>query len=294
MEYLNQVLGIRVVYKDDTSISMPNYIHARYRLQRVTLDGKTAIFVYPKDELEWFRGYEDQYAIIGGTACDLLMTDGGLDFRATKDIDLVLIVEAVDLQFANRFWEYMIAGGYEHRNKSTGDPQFYRFTNPRSRDYPMMIELFTRKPAAVSLPEDAVLTPLPVDEEISSLSAILLNDDYYEFLKQGRVRISEVTILDAPYMIPFKAKAWLDLSDRKAAGEAVDSKNIRKHKNDVFRLTELLDQNQERLHNIPVVVRNDMRLFLERIGGEDVDLKQLGIRGKSKESILNQLMRVYG
>lgn len=22
---------------------------------------------------EWFRGYEDQYAIIGGTACDLLI-----------------------------------------------------------------------------------------------------------------------------------------------------------------------------------------------------------------------------
>ena len=26
---------------------------------------------------EWFRGYEDQYTIIGGTACDLLMTDSG-------------------------------------------------------------------------------------------------------------------------------------------------------------------------------------------------------------------------
>lgn len=35
---------------------------------------------------EWFRGYEEQYAIIGGTACDLLMTDRGLDFRATKEI----------------------------------------------------------------------------------------------------------------------------------------------------------------------------------------------------------------
>ena len=46
---------------------------------------------------DWFQGYEDQYAIIGGTACDLLMTDEGLDFRATKDIDLVLIVEAFDL-----------------------------------------------------------------------------------------------------------------------------------------------------------------------------------------------------
>ena len=34
---------------------------------------------------DWFQGYEDQYAIIGGTACDLLMTDEGLDFRATKN-----------------------------------------------------------------------------------------------------------------------------------------------------------------------------------------------------------------
>ena len=29
-------------------------------------------------------------------------------------------------------------------------------------------------------------------------------------------------------MIPFKAKAWLDLTDRKFAGEYVDSKNIKK------------------------------------------------------------------
>ena len=242
---------------------------------------------------EWFRGYEEQYAIIGGTACDLLMTDGGLDFRATKDIDLVLIVEAVDSRFADRFWEYVVAGGYEHRNKSTGEAQFYRFTNPQSRKYPTMIELFARKPDSVSLPENAVLTPLPIDEEISSLSAILLNDDYYEFLKEGRTRISDVTILDAPYMIPFKAKAWIDLSDRKAAGQSIDSKNIRKHKNDVFRLTELLDQSQEHLENVPVTVRTDMWTFIKRIIQEDVDLKQLGIRGKTKESILNQLMDIY-
>ena len=44
---------------------------------------------------ERFKGYEQQYTIIGGTACDLLMSDEGLDFRATKDIDLVLIIEAV-------------------------------------------------------------------------------------------------------------------------------------------------------------------------------------------------------
>lgn len=241
---------------------------------------------------EWFRGYEEQYAIIGGTACDLLMTDEGLDFRATKDIDLVLIVESVNAAFGKRFWEYVRAAGYEHRNKSTGGQQFYRFMNPRSREYPAMIELFARKPDGIILPEGAVLSPLSIDEDVSSLSAILLNDDYYDFLRQGRIQIAGVTVLDAPYMIPFKAKAWMDLSDRKVAGEPVDSKNIRKHKNDLFRLTELLNLNQK-IH-IPVTVLNDMKTFAERMASEDVDLSQLGIYDKTKEAILEELRTLYG
>ena len=32
-----------------------------------------------------FAGYKDSYVIIGGTACDIIMTDNDLDFRATKD-----------------------------------------------------------------------------------------------------------------------------------------------------------------------------------------------------------------
>lgn len=41
----------------------------------------------------WFSEYSEQYTIIGGTACDLLMSEEGMDFRATRDIDMVLIVE---------------------------------------------------------------------------------------------------------------------------------------------------------------------------------------------------------
>ncbi len=36
--------------------------------------------------------------------------------------------------------------------------------------------------------------------------------------------------------IPLKANAWLDMSKRKAGGENIDSKDIAKHRNDVFRL----------------------------------------------------------
>jgi len=31
---------------------------------------------------EWFVGYEECYVIIGGTACELLMTSYDMDFRS--------------------------------------------------------------------------------------------------------------------------------------------------------------------------------------------------------------------
>lgn len=40
-----------------------------------------------------------------------------------------------------------------------------------------MIELFARKPDVIALPNDAVLSPFPLEEDISSLSAILLDSD---------------------------------------------------------------------------------------------------------------------
>ena len=52
MDYLNHVLGIRVIYSDDAAKSMPGFIDARYRIRRVTLDGKEVVFLYPKTELE--------------------------------------------------------------------------------------------------------------------------------------------------------------------------------------------------------------------------------------------------
>lgn len=163
---------------------------------------------------KWFNGLENQYTVIGGTACDLLMSYSGLDFRATKDVDLVLIVEALTPEFGKRFWEYVLLAGYEHRNKSTGSPQFYRFSHPENPAYPFMIELFTRRPDAIHLPDRAVLTPLPIDENISSLSAILLDDDYYHLLLSGRTEVDGITVLDAGYLILFKIKAWIDLSHR--------------------------------------------------------------------------------
>ena len=241
---------------------------------------------------EWFQGFENQYVVIGGTACDLIMENEELPFRGTKDIDIVLIVESITAEFGKQFWQYVKDAGYEHMNKSTGKAQFYRFTSPNSKEYPYMIEIFSRNPDFILLEEDAVLTPLPIEEEISSLSAILLNKAYYELLKNGQTIIDGIPVLSPTCLIPFKAKAWLDLKERKAKGAPVDSKNIKKHKNDIFRLAQLITNDTRQL--LSVEITEDMNCFLAAMKDEDVDLKSIGVRGKDKNTILKYLYQCYG
>ena len=239
---------------------------------------------------DWFQGYEDQFVVIGGAACDIMMSEVGAGFRGTKDIDMVLLVESLTADFGRRFWAYVTAGGYQHKNKSNGQPQFYRFTNPGRPGFPLMIELFSRRADAIELPADAVLTPLPLDDDLSSLSAILMDDDYYSFLQAGRTVIDGIPILDAAHLIPLKAKAWLDWSDRKAAGEAVDSRHIRKHKNDVFRLSGVLLPSAKAEASAAIIA--DLTAFCAAMRNEDVDLKSLGLPG-SKTDVIKKIMSVY-
>ncbi|MCY2950545.1 MAG: nucleotidyl transferase AbiEii/AbiGii toxin family protein [Planctomycetota bacterium] len=182
-----------------------------------------------------FSSFSDRYVLIGGTACDLAMGEAGLPFRGTKDLDIVLCVEALDAEFAKAFWAFVAAGGYEVQETATGQKRFYRFKKPANADYPVMLELFSRVPDALTVAEGSHLTPIPVDEEISSLSAILLDKDYYGWIHSGRRVVEGVPIVGPEHLIPLKAKAWLDLRARKEAGQEVDGGSIKKHKNDVFR-----------------------------------------------------------
>lgn len=65
-----------------------------------------------------FAAYVDQYVLIGGTAATLTMEEAGLEFRATKDLDIVLHVEALTPAFGEAFWTFVEDGGYEIRQAS--------------------------------------------------------------------------------------------------------------------------------------------------------------------------------
>ena len=63
-----------------------------------------------------------------------------MPFRATKDIDMILIMEDNFPEFAAIFWEYIKEGGYKCGWKNEENMHFYRFTEGQF-GYPTMIEL---------------------------------------------------------------------------------------------------------------------------------------------------------
>ena len=238
----------------------------------------------------YFSGYESNYVVIGGTACTILLEEAGLNFRATKDIDIVIIVESLNRDFAARFWEFIKAGGYENyvgRDKRT----FYRFKNPSSPNFPKMIELFSRTPDNFAPAPGTHLLSLYITDDISSLSAILLDEDYYQFLRSGQKNINGVSVLDELRLIPFKAKAWCELTDRSTAGESGLADHIRKHRKDIISLVTLLEStNRVELQGS---VRVDMNRFISFMQTEDISEKTTGLREMTANSFCSLLRQIY-
>lgn len=237
-----------------------------------------------------FKDFPDRYVLVGGVACDLLMDEAGLAFRATKDLDVVLLVEVLDAAFGQAFWRFVEAGGYERKEKADGG-KLYRFAKPITAGYPFMIELFSRAPEGFDLAEGSLLTPLPIDETVASLSAILLDEAYYGLLKANLRELAGLPLLHEAALIPFKARAYLDLSARKAAGAHVDGGDVKKHRNDVFQLLQLLAA--DGAIDLPETITRDMRAFLAAVTA-DVAFKPADIKLRmSREEALARLSSAY-
>jgi len=210
---------------------------------------------------EFFRAYNEHYVLIGGVAAMQWLEDAGLNARATKDIDLVLLVENQNDEFLNRFWQFVQEGRYENLQKSTGSRIYYRFTSPQAEDYPSMLEIFSRAPDGLELWDDQTIVPVPADEDASSLSAILMDDAYYALVKQNRQSVNDLPLLLPRSLILLKAKAWLDINARIRDGHHVDDRHLKKHRTDIFKLALLLTADE--FITIPQSVHRDLQQFLD-------------------------------
>lgn len=240
--------------------------------------------------IQHFEQYTDHYVLIGGSACDRQMEQKGLPFRATKDIDIILIVEALSDEFVNHFWQFIKDG--EYAIAQVGEKkQFYRFIIPQTAGFPTMIELFSRRPNLIKEVEGMHLTDVPTGEEASSLSAILLDEAYYQFALSNTEIMDGLHLANDFALICLKARAFINNMKRKAIGQEVRSVDISKHKNDVIRLTATLTPNV--VIPIPDIVKQDLREYINTIRKEKPDIKQLlkdqGAANTTLEQIIEQL-----
>lgn len=191
---------------------------------------------------ERLAAFERHFVLIGGAACVEWFASQDLVFRRTKDLDVVLLVENVDPSFVSALRTFLSEGGYEVKERSDGSPVLYRFTNPENDSFPAIIELFSRSAEGLEVADTHEIVPIPVGENPHSLSAILLDDAYYALIRDHQHVCNGLRFVTATALIPLKANAWLDLTARLQSGEDIDSRDIHKHRNDVFRLAATLPE----------------------------------------------------
>ncbi|NUM70028.1 MAG: hypothetical protein HUU43_04205 [Ignavibacteriaceae bacterium] len=243
---------------------------------------------------EYFAGFGDAYIIIGGTACDLTLSDAGLRSRATNDIDIILIAENLSREFIQVFWKFISEGRYNKKERSSVRKNNFRFSDPLQTSFPWQIELFSRK-AIFDLPDYNIhITPIPLDEDLSSLSAILMNDDYYNFTIQHSSGLGRLHLADIYSLIILKAAAYIDNKARKSMGQNISSRDVNKHKNDIFRLIPLIPADQNIA--LPSAIKSDMTEFCRLIQNDlpaSSLFKELGAPGLKSEDLFETLKSIF-
>jgi len=203
-------------------------------------------------------------------------------------------VEALNSAFVSHFWTFIKDGDYERKEKSAEERKYYRFLKPVNPDFPSQIELFSRNPDILDLEGEQHLTPIPVDDDLSSLSAILLNDEYYHFTIEHSIFEEGLHRANTEALICLKAKAFLDMQARKDKGENVDERHIKKHKADVFRLALLLTP--DTVFELLGSIKSDMQTFIETVKDSLSDpaiFKEMGAGKVDAIALFNQLIKNF-
>jgi hypothetical protein len=205
-----------------------------------------------------FAQLSDQYVIIGGIATNYFLLANDLITRRTKDIDLVVLANPNQV-FADRLRDYASLGRYQIETDSSGKKRNYRFRNPEVAEYPKQIEIFSAAPLELILGTDQRIVPFLTSPGLESLSAILMDGDYFVLVKATSFVQEGIPLLSSDGIIPLKVRAFLDLDSRKRQGERIDQSDIKKHRNDIMRLSQTL---KIETFKVADSIKGDLRSFL--------------------------------
>lgn len=99
-----------------------------------------------------------------------------------------------------------------------------------------MLELLSRHSELLGEPSGFHIEPIPDDEQHQSLSAIIMNEEVYQFTLAHSSLRDGLRVADTLALIVLKATAYLNLLKAKEEGQRVNSDDIKKHRGDVLKL----------------------------------------------------------
>ena len=248
---------------------------------------------------EYMSGFRSHYVVIGGVATVLTLEDRGLPARATKDVDMIIICQPESKFYMKRFWEFIKAGGYKlwkPDNEGDTHPCFYRFIKPDDRAFPLQVELFSKVPEYVEVPEDVHIVHIPMEGYTSSFSAIIMDDAYYDFAVSHSDIVGDIRILKPEALIVLKAVAFLENQRLKEKGDPVDQKDIDKHKRDIYRLAYVFDGSER--YEVSDTIKERLRAFVEEVEKSPIDGKNMmrgqGIPAMGMVEFVGLLRNLFG
>lgn len=248
---------------------------------------------------EYMSGFRSHYVVIGGVATVLTLEDRGLPARATKDVDMIIICQPESKFYMKRFWEFVKAGGYKlwkPDDKEDTHPCFYRFIKPDNREFPIQVELFSKVPEYVEVPEDVHIVHIPMEGYASSFSAIIMDEAYYDFAVTHSEIVGDIRILKPEALIVLKAVAFLENQRLKEKGDPVDQKDIDKHKKDVYRLAYVFNGSER--FEVNDTIKERLRAFVSEVEKNPIDGKNMmrgqGIPAMSMKDFTGLLRDIFG
>ncbi|ENP3611606.1 hypothetical protein ACDC01_004623 [Salmonella enterica] len=232
--------------------------------------------MHGQDFLSNYLGsYTNDYVLIGGNACVLNFEKIKVEFRATADLDIVLIVDNENDKFYAHLCNYLVENGYTgglYRCKEN-DSCAYRFTlkGPQKVERPKIIELFSKKPDYFDADKSEKLhiTPIETEEGISNLSAILLDDEVYNFVIKHKCKIDNVSTVNLHCLFGLKSIAWHNNEVLYSEGK-VKEVNVYKHPADMVRIATVLEENT---YSYPKTIFESIQESKSKLGLSEVAAK---------------------
>lgn len=215
---------------------------------------------------EYCKEFDEQYVVVGGFATVMLLDEelGEGHGKATFDIDLVLLTNN-SVELAQKIKQYITDGKYDIQVGEKDQYKYYRFNNPKEENFAKEIEIFASNENELKLDDGQRILPIDPEEGLYSLSAIMLDPEYFEMIKNNVNKSTEAPCTNTQATIMLKMSAFYDLKKK-------EDNKWKKHRRDILKLSLLLTGEEE----IKLIgrMKEDFDSFIQHLK-EELDQKSI-------------------